>query len=285
VPPPPPPPPPVAPAGADPELVAAAIGPNADYFLKHWAKMDASGKSYDWNWAACFLNFCWFAFRKMWPAAIGIGVIYVVTTPLLDPSRNLRLFQATMLGLVLVSFVTGGWGNLYYRRRIERRVAGTAGMARDEALARLRREGGTSVPGLVIAIVATMVLSLVASFMMLLTTGGLPLGPGPAPAPTNDSAGPGNDPAPPPVPAGPPALDEAYLVGRWSDSGDCNRAFEFTADGHFYGADGGAGNWTLNGDVMTASGPGGTVSMRIEPIDRNTMTVTANGQTSNPIRC
>jgi hypothetical protein len=272
-PPPPPPPPAVAP---DRELVAAALGPNADYFLKHWAKADASGKSYDWNWAACFLNFCWFAYRKMWLAAAAIGFIYVVTTPLLDPARNLRLFQVTMLALVGMSFVTGGWGNMFYRRQIDRRVAATAGMGRDEALAKLRKEGGTSVPGLVISIVATVLLSLVVSFMMLLASGKLPVGPAPAPDPA---------PAPAPAPAGPPALDEAYLVGRWSDSGDCNHGFEFTADGHFYGVDGGAGNWTLNGNVLTASGPGGMVSMQIQPIDRNTMTVTMNGQTSNPIRC
>lgn len=276
-PPPPPPPPSPAPAGGDAELVAAALGPNADYFIKHWAGMDASGKSYDWNWAACFLNFAWFAYRKMWPAAAGIAFVYVVTTPLLDPHHRL-LFRVTAICVVGLSFVTGGWGNMLYRRQIDRLVAGTAGMDRAAAIAKLRKEGGASVPGLIVSVVAIVLLSLLVSFAFAIAQAGR--------IAAAEANAPAAAPAEAAAPAGPPALDEAYLVGRWSDEGNCNRAYEFTADGHFYAADGGAGNWTLNGNELTASGPGGAASMRIQPIDRNTMSVTAaNGQTSNPIRC
>ena len=34
------------------ERLRAAIGPRADYYLRHWRKMNAKGKTYDWNWAA-----------------------------------------------------------------------------------------------------------------------------------------------------------------------------------------------------------------------------------------
>ena len=86
--------------------------------------------------------------------------------------------------------------------------------------------------------------------------------------------------------AGAPVLDQNYLAGRWTDEGDCNRAYEFTADGRVIAADGSVGMWSLDGDELTASGPNGSVNMRIAPIDRNTMSVTnADGQSGASTRC
>ena len=283
---PPSPPPPPAPGAADPELLAAAIGPNSDYFLKRWAQMDESGKSYNWNWAACLLNFCWFAYRKMWLAAIGIGLVYVVTAPLLDPT-NRMLFRVTMLIVIGLSFVTGAYGNKLYRNQTERLVAGTAGMGREEAIEHLRRKGGASVPALVASIVGILLVSMVVTLAVAIQSGemakAIAAASAPPPAPNQESAPLAADSGPPAA----PVLDQAYLVGRWSDNGDCNQAYEFTADGRFIAADGaGTGDWRLDGDQLSMGGPGGAVAVRVVPIDQNTMTVTnAEGQTSNPIRC
>src|SRR3954468_18668821 len=107
-------------------LLRAAIGPRADYYLRHWRAMDAKGKSNDWNWAACFLNVFWFAYRKMWGPMIAMGLVYVVASPLLDPANRMlvKIVAAVLIGL---SFVTGGFGNHLYRRQVARIVAETPG--------------------------------------------------------------------------------------------------------------------------------------------------------------
>jgi TIR domain/Protein of unknown function (DUF2628) len=274
--------PPPAPAPRPPanqELLAAAIGPNADYFLRHWAAMDSKGRSYDWNWAACFLNFCWFAYRKMWLPAVGIGFVYVVTTPLLDPT-NQMLFRVTAFFVVGLSFVTGGYGNKLYRTQIERLVAGTAGMAREEAVQHLRRRGGTSVPGLIGSIVAILLLGALAGLVLALPRIAAANPAGAPPAPAQESAA-----AAPTELAARPVLDQNYLIGRWSDDGDCSRASEFTADGRFIALDGGTGIWNLDGDELTASGPNGAVTMRVTPLDQNRMSLTTAGQTGTSTRC
>lgn len=85
--------------------------------------------------------------------------------------------------------------------------------------------------------------------------------------------------------SGAPALDRAYVTGRWSDKEDCSDAVEFTADGRFVTADGRGGLWNLQGDEMTMSG-NGTVTMRIVPIDQNTMTVVnTDGSLGRSTRC
>jgi len=141
-------------------LIEAAIGTNQAYYLAHWRRMDETGKSYDWNWAACILNVFWFAFRKMWAPAVLLAIVWAVSGVLMADPSNKTLFRAGALVLILPSFVTGGFGNLWYRRRIERLVAGTAGMDRDAALARLRARGGVSALGLILSILVVLVLSI-----------------------------------------------------------------------------------------------------------------------------
>jgi hypothetical protein len=75
---------------------------------------------------------------------------------------------------------------------------------------------------------------------------------------------------------GAPVLDRAFVTGRWTDKGDCSDAVEFSNDGRFFSANG-AGLWNLEGDELTMSGNAQTITMRIVPIDRNTMTVINQG--------
>jgi len=140
------------------EQLRAAIGPRADYYLRHWAAMDAKGKSYDWNWAACFLNVFWFAYRKMWGPMIAMGLVYVVASPLLDPTNRLllKIVAAVLIGL---SFVTGSFGNRLYRARVTRIVAESAGS--DEAAAR----GGVSLAAALGCVVGLTVLSALAGMV------------------------------------------------------------------------------------------------------------------------
>lgn len=114
---------------------------------------------------------------------------------------------------------------------------------------------------------------------------------GGAPAAANTSSGAGlgdkdsSGTATPASASGTPTLDRAYVTGRWSDKGDCSDVVEFTSDGRFVTADGRGGLWNLQGDEMTMSG-NGTITMRIVPVDQNTMTVVnTDGSLGRSTRC
>ena len=137
----------VSSGAADEARLRAAIGPRADYYLRHWRAMDEMGKGYDWNWAACFLNAYWMAYRKMWLALVlfilaNIAVSLVGTViPKLD--------KYSFVLMILLTFVTGSYGNRFYRRQTERLAA------RDIPAEQLARSGGTSPIALIVALVLT----------------------------------------------------------------------------------------------------------------------------------
>lgn len=153
-------------AAPDEARLRAAIGPRADYYLRHWAAMRAGGKAYDWNWAACLINVFWFAYRKMWGWMAIVALPFLVASPFLDPAHK-TAFRIAAFGLVGVSFVTGGFGNAAYRRQIARRVAG------QETPEQLRESGGVSLGAAIGALVGVTVLSALAGMVpALLARGG-----------------------------------------------------------------------------------------------------------------
>ena len=80
-------------------------------------------------------------------------------------------------------------------------------------------------------------------------------------------------------------VDRAYLIGAWTDDGDCGHAVRFISDGRFVGADGAGGSWTLRGDRLTMSGTK-VVAVRIVPIDRDTIRVVSpDGSLGSSTRC
>jgi hypothetical protein len=84
---------------------------------------------------------------------------------------------------------------------------------------------------------------------------------------------------------GPVQLDRTFVMGRWTDDGDCSNAIEFTQDGRFITAEGGTGLWNLERDELTMTGQQ-TATIRISPIDQNTMTViNADGSLGRSTRC
>ena len=82
------------------------------------------------------------------------------------------------------------------------------------------------------------------------------------------------------------AVDRAFLIGSWSDTGDCSTTVAFTADGGYATADGAEGQWSLAGDTLTLSGEAGATRLTIIPIDRNTMEVIGeDGSHDRSTRC
>jgi hypothetical protein len=87
-------------------------------------------------------------------------------------------------------------------------------------------------------------------------------------------------------PAAHVAVDRNFLIGTWSDTGDCTTTVAFTADGGYATADGAEGQWSLTGDTLTLSGEAGATRLTIVPIDRNTMEVIGeDGSHDRSTRC
>lgn len=82
------------------------------------------------------------------------------------------------------------------------------------------------------------------------------------------------------------AVDRNFLIGSWSDSGDCSTTVAFLADGGYATADGAEGQWSLTGDRLTLSGEAGATTLTIIPIDRDTMEVIGeDGSHDRSTRC
>ena len=105
---------------------------------------------------------------------------------------------------------------------------------------------------------------------------------------TADAGGkdPGAGPATTPAASAPftGEVTPAFLVGRWTDTGDCTKTIEFRSDGTFTTA-GGNGMWTLNGDRLTFQGSS-TVSAQIAAPNEDTIMLThADGSVGRSTRC
>ena len=82
-------------------------------------------------------------------------------------------------------------------------------------------------------------------------------------------------------------FDANMLLGRWGDYGDCTKnVIDFAEDGTFRAADGGVGHWELSGDQLTFRGAGGEISVRLEMLQSDHLTVVqADGSRGQSQRC
>lgn len=95
--------------------------------------------------------------------------------------------------------------------------------------------------------------------------------------------------APQPAPAAARAphvrLDSAFLIGAWTDDGDCGHAMRFIGNGRFVAAGGGTGSWDLKGNRLTLTG-NGTVVVRLVARGRDRVDViNADGTVGHSTRC
>lgn len=89
-------------------------------------------------------------------------------------------------------------------------------------------------------------------------------------------------------PAGEPAagVGRDYIVGAWTDSDDCAAAVAFAGDGTFVTPEGGEGRWQLDGTELILAGLGGVRTLRIIPVDDDTMdVVNEDGSRGRSVRC
>ena len=84
-----------------------------------------------------------------------------------------------------------------------------------------------------------------------------------------------------------PAVDRAFLIGRWTDVRDCNEAGQFTADGRYTNIEGRSAAWTLEGDQLTLTFEGAEPrTVRVSAADQNTLNVVnPDGSNGRSTRC
>ena len=86
------------------------------------------------------------------------------------------------------------------------------------------------------------------------------------------------------APATSGTLDRNFVVGRWSETGDCADATEFRADGTFVFPWGDTGTWQLEGDQLTLST--NTDAMRLTRISQDQLdAVSPGGSVHHNRRC
>ena len=86
------------------------------------------------------------------------------------------------------------------------------------------------------------------------------------------------------TPAAGAALTQEYIVGRWTDSGNCADAIEFRADGAMVGPFGQDARWELRGsDLYMVGNPD---PLRMTVVDQRTMEmVRPSGDRRRATRC
>jgi len=157
--------------------------------------MDAKNSAVSWNWPACLVNLFWFAYRKIWPAMIGLVVLWalIIFVGLANPQLG------TLMNLVGVgvTFVTGAFGNQLYRKQVNQLIESTSGLERPARIEALTSRAGVSraavfvLVGIVALVTLLLVLAAVAQMRRQQPVDPVP---GPGPAPLNQLTGPGGVP-------------------------------------------------------------------------------------------
>jgi hypothetical protein len=126
--------------------------------------MNARRSQIQWNWAACFASLFWFAYRKMWVPVAALALFFALLAALGLLTKSLPLAIGAGVLAIAAAVATGALGTSFYRRHVGKLVAGTAGLDRDAALARLEAKGGVSKQA---AIVATVIAAAAAALLVL----------------------------------------------------------------------------------------------------------------------
>ena len=168
--------------------------------------MDARRSQVQWNWAACFASLFWFAYRKMWVPVAALALVFVLLAALGVLAKSLPVAIGAGVLAIAAAVASGALGTSFYRRHVGKLVAGTAGLDREAALARLWARGGVSKQAAIVAVaIAAVAAAALVLFVLLRTEAVRPV----SDDPWFDRAtsGPGSDPA-----SDPPATGEANVV-------------------------------------------------------------------------
>ena len=80
------------------------------------------------------------------------------------------------------------------------------------------------------------------------------------------------------------SLSRQFMIGTWTDDGDCDHAVEFLGDGRYF-AGGSGGIWQLDGHELTLTSDNILV-IQVVPLDEDTIGVIgADGSVGESTRC
>lgn len=118
------------------------LGRDPEPYVAFWERIAASGQPFVWSWTlwGALFPVPWLFYRKLW----AFGATLVLLPVLLDALTDIGL-QASLAAGLLVGLV----GKALVVERAERktREINALGLVTQDAIARLRRAGGVSVPG------------------------------------------------------------------------------------------------------------------------------------------
>lgn len=129
----------IPPTGVTAELYRAAIGPRSqDYYLRHFMKFDANGKtSATWHWPAYWSTVNWLIYRKMWgwalayvAALLGLALLIFGVGKLVfsySDATGLLLFMVFLTGaFILPGLYANAWFYNYCNEKISAALRNTS---------------------------------------------------------------------------------------------------------------------------------------------------------------
>jgi len=113
------------------------IQKNLNFYEEKFRKMDDSGKSISWNWAAFFMGIYWMIYRKMYFKAGAFFILSLVasSTPYIGGILNL----AVLIGI-------GIYANALYQDEIRGNMEKTKGLLPEAKEIIAKKRGGTNLP-------------------------------------------------------------------------------------------------------------------------------------------
>ncbi|MBR6407095.1 MAG: DUF2628 domain-containing protein [Clostridia bacterium] len=143
------------------------VGPNSSYYLPKFSSMSRSRNPFSVNWSGLILGSYWLAYRKIYPAAAILTALAALFSAPVELILNNQLqtgvqervsafissvpgfvFPLLCVGIVLVHFVTGFFGNYIYMKHCVKKVRKISrqrnGVERIEFLKALTLDGSVS---------------------------------------------------------------------------------------------------------------------------------------------
>lgn len=149
--------------------VMTCVGKKAVVYLGKFDRLHEKG--YSFNWCAALFTALWFAYRKMWKASaaiMGFNVIYTMVLTFLEKKilsfYNAPVFTGAAVGLFVISMALFGLlGDRLYWRHVsaildEQGCRDRSAVEKAALRESLRKAGGTSVIGVIILWIASLVL-------------------------------------------------------------------------------------------------------------------------------
>lgn len=113
------------------------IQKNQNFYEEKFRKMDDSGKSISWNWAAFFMGIYWMIYRKMYFKAGAFFILSLVAsyTPYIGSILNF----AVLIGI-------GIYANALYQDQIRVNMEKIKGLLPEAKEIITKKRGGTNLP-------------------------------------------------------------------------------------------------------------------------------------------